>query len=388
MNPSKTLSRTAKSAAVKSNLEKSLKAKKDRILELQRKIEQRQLEQESSDNFMNQYPEEQRTKLRERLSKYRKAIGQPDASSGNLVELTKSFFRQKRDELRDIDAQIADAKARMARAQSNLARTKRLLKQLRLPSLEASVLDMKYKDCIDINSKLLDFLRKIEFHKDDIKKSQEETKSLRQEIKTLTPVPQTLKRAPQRKSAVSVKSSPEMLGATNYESVRMKMAMKSCSGVFQKARGAGTRLNVVIREIQKSLNQTSTKIKKVSGKTQKPLPKSTARELSLKDMRSGFAKDKKVRDNLISETRKMQGDLDTILTDIPEIRTKSPEGLLLWREHLLRHQLDQRQKFESDIARAQAQLRDAQIIKKTRVNSLAKKQGRPDMAKILAKDDE
>ena len=90
----------------------------------------------------------------------------------------------------------------------------------------------------------------------------------------------------------------------------------------------------------------------------------------------------------LSQTRKMQEDLDTILTDIPEIRTKSPEGLLLWREHLLRHQLDQRQKFESDIARAQAQLRDAQIIKKTRVNSLAKKQGRPDMAKILAKDDE
>ena len=383
MKTSKTLSRTARSVAIKSGLEKNIRAKKERITELQHKIEQWELDQQASDNFMNQYPEADRVKLRERLTRYRKSIGKSGDTSATLVEQTKAFFRQKRDEMRELDAKIADAKQRLANSQSHLKRTKLILMRLRLPDLESSMLDLRYKDCIDINSRLLNFLRRMEFHKDDIAKSQQETKDLQKEIKTLTPPPVTLKRAPQRKTAVSVKSSPEMLGAENYESARMKRAMNSCKGVFQKAKGSGAKLSVVIKAIERSLNQADAKIRKTQKEARGTLPKQAGRQLKLKDMREMFAKERKTLGDLIRATKEKQEELDIVLTDIPEIRTKSPEGLLKWREHLLHHQEDMREKFEKEIARSRAQLQDAKVIKRTRVDSLAKKHGRPDLQTIL-----
>ena len=357
--------------------EKELADKRYRILDLQRKIAMYEKNLRESKRFNLIYPERERAKLRSRLQKYKKMIGQTSKSDKSLVDLTIEYFEKQRAGWKHLDVEIDAAKQRIASIQGQLSATQRLIQQLEIPEFKCDLLNFEFREIFDFNNaaiqeKILSALKKMEFHKDDIEGSRKQTAELEQEIKMLTPPPRQMRGVSLRRFNVSVRPAPEMERMPSYERAKLCEAMKCSARVFIDAQKT-ERLDPVLRKISARLDQTEKKVEQAIATAKKPMPVVKEPPVQPKDPRVALAENKQELAGLVHETKECQADLDTILTEIPKIRTETPQGLLKWRESLLKQRDRMRTEYEREIKRAREQLADAKVIRRSRVNSLVKK---------------
>ena len=364
-----------RSGFVITDVEAEIADKRYRIIDLQRRIAIHEGLLRKSERFNLVYPERERAKLRARLKKYKHLIGYKEDSDQSLVDQTIEYFRDQKQGWKYLDDDISAAKQRINSLQAQLSAAQRLIDQLKIPEFKCDLLNYDFHECVDINLKLFDALKKMEFHKDDIAESVNSTAKLRKEIETLTPIPPKMKSLTPRHFNVSVPPSPAMQGFPSYESAQLAAAMKSSVNVFIRAQKT-EKLEPLLCSIKSRLDEAEKKAQRATASAKRPMPPLAVTPIEQKDARAELAEEKKQLVGLVHETRECQADLDTILTEIPEVRTESPQGLLKWHTQLLEKRDRMRIEYEREIKRARMQLADAKVIRRSRVNSLVRKVGR------------
>lgn len=345
-------------------MENKIAEKNQRLVELQKGLDKWEAAHRRSQEFQEKFPEAERKALSLRMNKYKKNIGFTSADHPeSFVAETKRFFASEQAKLDNLESLISAANQRLMKARRFARRSKQLLSALKLPEFKADMLSLSFSSSFEIDTKIFAALKNVEFHKDEIASIEEQTNHMRQEIKALLPRRPSMKTVKPRKQNISVKCSPEMTGVTSYESARMHAAFKAANEAFRFAKSSPDRLQLKISAINENLTSARSHLLKLRKKTKQPHNACSPREIAKISMKDVF-KERTSRLVLLKDSIKQtEEDIKTVLTDLPpDIRTKSPDGLMRWRDNLLRLKVKNGEEYKEKIQKATIQLNDFKVM--------------------------
>lgn len=345
-------------------MENKIAEKNQRLVELQKGLDKWEAAHRRSLEFQEKFPEAERKALSLRMNKYKKNIGLTSADHPeSFAAETERFFASEQAKLDNLESLISDANQRLRKARRLARQSKQLLSALKLPEFKADMLSLNFSTSFEIDTKVFAALKNVEFHKDKIAAIEEQTNHMKQEIKALLPRRPSMKTVKPQKQNISVRCSTEMTGVTSYESARMHAAFKATNEAFRFAKSAPDRLRLKISAINENLTTARSHVLKLRKKTKQPRNTSSPRELSKISMKDVF-EERTSRLGLLKDSIKQtEEDIKTVLTDLPpDIRTKSPDGLMRWRDNLLRLKAKNGEEYKEKIQKATIQLNDFKVM--------------------------
>ena len=308
--------------------------------------------------------------LRRRLNEYRKKVGRPKNSNKSLLQFTIDKFETRQATIRELDEEIEKLETTFQIVKKQAEITKLILKSLNIPKFKDEFMKMDFSKCLILDPKVLKALRNMEFYTNEIKEKEKRVKLLQRDVNNLRPPEPVMKVAKHNTRRDSVKPAPEMLGCVSFEESRMKLAMKKINPILRKGKESPNHLSISFKNLSQKMNSSNKKLADLKIKINKI---KLNNQKNSGEGASVYQEIKKKATSLNDIKKKIEAnetDLQNLLGDDQKILQLSPEGLLKWRDDLLKQQKKNQEEYGNKIKKAQGQLKDAKFIKSKRIQGL------------------
>ncbi|OHT13020.1 hypothetical protein TRFO_03426 [Tritrichomonas foetus] len=307
---------------------------------------------------------EKRNKLFSKLYAYRKAIRLSSKSPKSLVDYTKELFDKQNMKIFNIENEIERSNEIIQKLQVYAAESKKIIRELHIPEFGSDLLVYDFNQSLTIDKDLIKKLNGIEFSKDELIEKQKLKFQLQKEIPEKPKIVEDFR---PKMSTIKRKPSREMKDAISFDSHYLNKTTSFANKILRKHQNYSIpQINISSEKAYESSNtikKLNNSMKRIDlEKVQKVKLFEGAYKPQINKLRKKYAISKR-------NIKKNQKELAELKLDLPE-QYCSREGLLKWRDQLLRRRDYLRNELSAQIKREKMQLQDRKTITKARVSHL------------------